>query len=145
VALAWVAVCVVLVAIELNHFAFYAVFAAAGAACAALVAVFAPSAVVTQVLVAAVVAIVGVQFGRPYVSRVLEIRGPHFKVRGVHGGLIGAHAVTLDTITANGGGHIRLLGETWLAVAGGHHTIAPDTPVVVTAVVGTTLTVVPAS
>ena len=115
-ALVWVAVCVVLVAIELNHLAFFAAFGAVGAAAAALVALVAPSAVVVQVVVAAVVSIAGVRLVRPYVSRVFERRGESFSVRGVHGGLVGARAVTIDHLAPDAIGHIRLLGETWMAV-----------------------------
>ena len=55
-AIAWIAVGVVLLAVELHHFAFYALFAAVGCFAAAVVAVVAPDAIAVQVVVAVVVA-----------------------------------------------------------------------------------------
>ena len=139
----WIIVAVVLVAIELNHLAFFAMFAAAGAAAAAVVAGFAPSAYALQIAVAIVVAGIGVIAVRPYVSRAFAHRSHGVTVHGVHGGLVGAHATTLDVVAGNPNGHIRLLGETWLAVTADGSTIAPGISVQVTEVAGTTLTVTP--
>jgi membrane-bound ClpP family serine protease len=64
--------------------------------------------------------------------------------RGVHGGLVGTEAMTLDLVgSQHARGHVRLNGERWLAVSGAAEAIAPGTPVIVTAVEGTTLTVWP--
>jgi membrane-bound ClpP family serine protease len=64
--------------------------------------------------------------------------------RGVHGGLTGQEAVTLDEVTdAHRVGHVRLAGEKWLAVSGGGGLIAAGTTVLVAAVQGTTLVVWP--
>jgi membrane protein implicated in regulation of membrane protease activity len=68
-------------------------------------------------------------------------RGTGTTIAGVHGGLVGARGTTLDDVTADAHGHVRLLGETWLARAALGTSIPPSTPVVITGVVGTTLTV----
>ncbi|MGB8860994.1 MAG: NfeD family protein [Ilumatobacteraceae bacterium] len=137
----WIVVAVVLVAVELHHFAFFAIFGAAGAAAAAVVAVIAPSLVPLQIAVAVVVAAVGVLAGRPYMSRAFAHRGPGVRIGGVHGGLVAARGVTLDEVGGDTPGHVRILGESWLAVTGFGDPIPPETPVVVTGVTGTTLTV----
>jgi membrane protein implicated in regulation of membrane protease activity len=57
---------------------------------------------------------------------------------------VGQEAVTLDEVgDSEEIGHVRLVGERWLAVSGSGAPIPPDTPVLVTAVQGTTLTVWP--
>jgi membrane protein implicated in regulation of membrane protease activity len=57
---------------------------------------------------------------------------------------VGQEALTLDEVGDIARvGHVRLVGERWLAVSGSGNRIPPDTPVVVTAVQGTTLTVWP--
>ena len=137
----WVVLVVVLVAFELHHLAFFAMFGAVGAAAAAVVAVIAPEAIVAQILVAVAVAAIGVVAVRPYVSATFSRRGDGAVVHGVHGGLVGARGVTVDEVPFLERGHVRLLGETWLAVAADEKAIAASTPVVVVAVSGTTLTV----
>src|SRR6266545_7610352 len=52
VAVVWIVVCVLLVAVELHHMAFFSMFGAAGAGAAAVVALAVPSAVALQVIVA---------------------------------------------------------------------------------------------
>jgi membrane protein implicated in regulation of membrane protease activity len=145
VLLAWLVLGIVLILVELHHLAFYALFVAVGALAAALVAAFAPEAYVVQGLVAAGVAVVGVIAIRPYAERAyLSHRRTGSVARGVHGGLLGAEAITLDLVgEAHHVGHVRLAGERWLAVSG-TGTIPTGTRVVVTAVHGTTLTVWPA-
>ena len=59
----------------------------------------------------------------------------------MHGGLIGARGMTVDEVKLDASGHVRLLGETWLAVTADGSLIPPSTAVIVTSVVGTTLTV----
>ena len=149
---AWIVVALALVAFELHHLAFFALFGALGALAAAIVAVAAPNAVGLQLLVAIIVAAVGTLTLRPYVSKIIHRRSDGHVALGVHGGLVGVHAVTVDAVgevlEAGDGsgpraGHVRLAGEQWLAVSGSDGTIAPDTDVVVTAVNGTTLTVWP--
>jgi membrane protein implicated in regulation of membrane protease activity len=141
VAVVWIVLCLLLVGVELHHMAFFAVFGAAGAAAAAVVAAFAPSAVLAQVLVAVGVGASGVALGRPHMSQAFARRGPGIAIRGVHGGLVGSRGQTLDDVTVDANGHVRLLGENWLAVPADGSPIPPSTSVVVTNVVGTTLTV----
>lgn len=141
VALVWIVLCVVLVGVELHHLAFFAMFGAAGSAVAAAVAVVAPSAVIAQVCVAAAVSAVGVVLVRPQMSQAFARRGPGTSIRGVHGGLVGARGLTVDEVRLDASGHVKLLGETWLAVTADGSLIPPSTPVIVTNVVGTTLTV----
>ena len=139
--LVWIVLCLVLVGVELHHMAFFAMFGAAGAAAAALVASVAPSHVLVQATVAVGVATAGVVFVRPQISQEFAKRGPGTAVRGVHGGLIGARGLTVDEVKVDATGHVRLLGETWLAVTSDGSLIPPSTAVIVTNVVGTTLTV----
>lgn len=140
-ALVWIVLCVVLVGVELHHMAFFAMFGAAGSAVAAAVAVVAPTAVIAQVCVAAGVSAVGVVLVRPQMSHAFHRRGPGTSIRGVHGGLVGARGLTVDEVRLDASGHVKLLGETWLAVTADGSLIPPSTPVIVTNVVGTTLTV----
>lgn len=142
--LVWFLLGVGLLLVELHHLAFFALFVAVGAFAAALVAALAPDAFIVQGIVAGVVAVIGVLAVRPYAQRVYESHRRTGRVAaGVHGGLVGAEALTLDQVgDAHALGHVRLAGERWLAMteAGA---IAPGTRVIVTAVHGTTLTVWP--
>ena len=137
----WIVIAVLLIAVELHHLAFYAMFASAGALAAAVTAAIAPSAVPLQIGVAAAVAGAGILGVRPYVSRAFAPRGPGVRIGGVHGGLIAARGITLDEVSNQPVGHVRILGESWLAVAWDGEPIQPQTPVVVMDVTGTTLTV----
>jgi membrane protein implicated in regulation of membrane protease activity len=137
----WIVIAVVLIGVELHHLAFYAMFAAAGALAAAVAAVIAPSVVPLQIGVAAVVAGAGIVVVRPYVSRAFAPRGPGVRIGGVHGGLIAARGITLDEVSSERVGHVRILGESWLAVTWDGQPIQPRTPVIVMDVTGTTLTV----
>jgi membrane protein implicated in regulation of membrane protease activity len=146
VLLFWIVVAVVLLAIELHSVAFFALFGAAGAAAAAVVAFISPDAIALQIVVAIAVGIFGVALLRPYVSKAFAQGGPDQRIAGVHGGLISARGITLDVVGSDlAAGHVRILGENWLAVAAGDDPIPPETPVIVTAVTGTTLTVRPAT
>jgi membrane protein implicated in regulation of membrane protease activity len=144
VVVAWLVLGVLLVLFELHHLAFYALFGAVGAFAAALVALFVPDAYLAQAVVAAAVAAAGVVLVRPYVSRAVHRHHEGHVARGVHGGLVGQEALTLDEVgAAHHVGHVRLAGERWLAVSAAGSTIAARTPVMVTAVRGTTLVVLP--
>jgi membrane protein implicated in regulation of membrane protease activity len=142
--IAWIALAVALVALELHHGAFYALFGAIGCVAGALVAVFLPSAIPLQILATAVVAGLGILLVRPRVSAAFGHRHEGHRARGVHGGLVGQEVVTLDLV---GGreqiGHVRLAGERWMAISGADRPIPSGTTVVVTAVEGTTLIVWP--
>jgi membrane protein implicated in regulation of membrane protease activity len=140
-AIVWIVLAVALVAVELHHFAFFAMFGAIGAAAGALVALLAPSAVPLQVMVALAVTGIGVVMGRPYMSRAFARRGPGVRIAGVHGGLVSSRGITLDEVTTEPTGHVRILGEKWMAVSCFGDRIAPATPVIVVGVTGTTLSV----
>ena len=140
----WLLLGIGLLLLELHHWAFYALFGALGAFAAAIVALAAPGAVAGQAGAAMGVAAVGVVAVRPMISRVVhQHRGGHV-ARGVHGGLVGQEVLTLDVVgDAHRSGHVRLAGERWLAVSATGEAIAAETPVLVTAVEGTTLVVLP--
>lgn len=140
---AWVVVAVVLLLFEMHHLAFYALFLAIGAFAAAVVSIAGPDTYAAQALVFVGVSVAGVVGARPFVSQAFHRhRGGHV-ARGVHGGLIGQEAVTLDEVgDLHQVGHVKLAGERWLAITGGQR-IEPGQPVVVTAVRGTTLEVLP--
>ncbi|MEY2461289.1 MAG: NfeD-like C-terminal, partner-binding, partial [Acidimicrobiaceae bacterium] len=135
--LVWMLLFVVLVLFELHHLAFYALFVAVGAFAAGVVALIAPDNIGLQTIVAIAVSIGGVILVRPYVSNVFHRhRGGHV-ARGVHGGLVGQEAVTLDEVgDLHQIGHVRLAGERWLAITGGPK-IEAGRSVFVTAVRGT--------
>jgi membrane protein implicated in regulation of membrane protease activity len=144
VAIAWVVAGVVLVAVELRHFAFYALFAAIGCFAAAVVAVAAPDAWLLQALAAVIVAAAGIVLVRPRVSASFIARRGEARLPGVHGGLVGQEVVTLDRVGGpERAGHVQLAGERWLAVSGAGTAIPAGTTVLVTAVDGTTLIVWP--
>lgn len=142
---AWLIVGGLLLLLEMHHWAFYALFGAIGAFGAAIVALVAPTAIAAQAGVGIGLCVAGVVAVRPFVSHALDARRTGHVIRGVHGGIVGLEAVTLDEVGDAGRspGHVRLTGERWLAVSGGGQPIAPDSTVVVTAVQGTTLVVWP--
>jgi membrane protein implicated in regulation of membrane protease activity len=144
VLLVWLVLGIVLLLFELHHLAFYALFVAVGAFAAAAAAGLGPDAYLAQGAVAVGVSIFGVVAIRPYAQQMYQShRHPGKGARGVHGGLVGAEALTLDEVgDVHHVGHVRLAGERWLAVSGGD-CIAANTRVVVTQVQGTTLTVWP--
>ena len=141
--LVWLVLCVALVLFELHHMAFYALFVAVGAFAAGIVAVVAPDSYGLQMLVASGVSVGGVVLVRPHVSNVFHRhRGGHVAI-GVHGGLVGQQAITLDEVgDAHQVGHVKLAGERWLAFTDGPK-IEAGRSVVVTALRGTTLEVWP--
>jgi len=74
-AIAWIAVGIVLIAVELHHLAFYALFVAVGCFAAAVVAVAVPDAIALQVAVAVVVENApggGSAFAAPIARRILD-------------------------------------------------------------------------
>ena len=139
----YAALAVGLLFIELLNTSFYAIFIAVGAAAAAAVAWLSPSAIAAQVATAIVVSILGLVLFRPFIARLTRHSDSGPVGIGVHGGLVGQHAVALDTITSTG--HVLLLGESWLAASHHGDVIAPNDTVVITKVKGTTLHVRPAS
>jgi membrane protein implicated in regulation of membrane protease activity len=144
-AIAWLVLGLALLWIELHHLAFYALFGGVGSFAAALTAVVAPHAYLVQAAVLVGVTALGVTAIRPLVSDVYERRHPGgLRLRGVHGGLVGQDAVTLDQVASEKEvGHALLAGERWLAISGDGRPIDAGRHVTVTAVVGTTLVVWP--
>ncbi|MBA3652918.1 MAG: NfeD family protein [Actinobacteria bacterium] len=141
---AWAVVGVALLLFELHHWAFYALFGAIGALAAAMVAIAAPDAYALQAGVAVGLSTVGVVGVRPYVSRIVHSHRGGLVARGVHGGLVGQEVMTLDAVgDTHHAGHVRLAGERWLAISASGVPIEARTPVLVTAVQGTTLVVLP--
>lgn len=139
----YAALAVGLLFIELLNTSFYAIFIALGAAAAAVVAWLSPSAIAGQLAIAIVVSVLGVVLFRPFIARLTRHSDSDPVGIGVHGGLVGQHAVALDTITSTG--HVLLLGESWLAASHHGDVIAPNDTVIITKVKGTTLHVRPAS
>jgi membrane protein implicated in regulation of membrane protease activity len=141
----WVVAGLALLAVELHTVAFYAVFLAVGSfAAAVLLVIFPDSPIWAQAVVAAVASLAGVIALRPWMSRaILQHRGGLVS-RGVHGGLVGQEALTLDTIgDEHHPGHVLLASERWLAVTDAGQPLTPDQAVGVAAVRGTTLLVRP--
>lgn len=140
----WLVLGVVLLAVEFRHFAFFAFFGAIGSFAATGVAALAPDLVALQVVVAVVVAAIGIIAFRPLMSERFHRRQEGRLGRGVHGTLIGEEVTTLDVVgSLDEVGHVRLAGERWLAVSGSDDPIPAGTRVLVVAVEGTTLVVWP--
>ena len=141
----WVVAGLALLAVELHTVAFYAVFLAAGSFAAAILLIFVPdSPIWAQATVAAVASLAGTLALRPWMSRaILQHRGGLVS-RGVHGGLVGQEARTLDTIgDEHHPGHVLLASERWRAGTDAGQPLSADQAVGVAAVRGTTLLVRP--
>jgi inner membrane protein len=143
----WFGATLGLLVLELASTTFFSIFLAAGTAVAGLFAFFVPdSPWWAQATLAIVVAMAGVIVVRPFVSRRLHHGNEDPLTPGVHGGFVGQRALPLDEIGDElHPGHVRLAGETWLAVSGAHQPIPAGTPVEVIAVRGTTMVVRPVS
>jgi membrane protein implicated in regulation of membrane protease activity len=142
----WAVVGLALLVAEIASSTFFAVFLAVGAFAAGLLAFVLPdSSPPIQAVVGVVVAGIGVVVVRPILSRRLLRRQPGTIGPGVHGGFVGQRALALDDIGDQlHPGHVRLAGETWLAITREPAAIGADAPVVITEVRGTTLVVRPA-
>jgi membrane protein implicated in regulation of membrane protease activity len=144
VVVAWLVIGVLLLLFESRHLAFYALFGAVGAFAAAIVAGVVPDEIFLQAIVGGAVTAIGILTVRPHISRSFEQHRGGKVARGVHGGLVGEEAITLDAVGgAHELGHVRLAGERWLAYTEGRP-LAAGTRVMVMAVRGTTLLVWPA-
>lgn len=141
----WFVAGLALLAVELHTVAFYSIFIAIGSLAAGLLALFVPdSAIWVQAALAAVVSLIGLIAIRPYASRTFLHGSGGVVSRGVHGGLVGQEALTLDTVgDEHHPGHVALASERWLAVTDNAQPLTADTAVTVTAVRGTTLLVRP--
>jgi membrane protein implicated in regulation of membrane protease activity len=142
IVLVWLAAAAILLAIELHHMAFFAMFGSVGCIGGALVASYAPHVYVAQFGFALIICAFGILIARPYVSRAFARRHEGNIPRGVHGGIVGTSVVALDSVTVEPGGHVRLVGENWLAVSGDGTMFAAGDIAIVESVTGTTLTVV---
>jgi membrane protein implicated in regulation of membrane protease activity len=138
----WLIAAAVLAAGEIHTQAFYLLFAAVGAVVASVLGAFGLSLYI-QVLVGAVAAIGGVFMVRPALKHAMEGRlSAPYRFPGLAGGLVGARAVTVDTVgDEHHPGHALLGNERWLAITDATDPLPTDTAVVVAAVRGTTLLV----
>jgi membrane protein implicated in regulation of membrane protease activity len=142
----WIVGGLALLAVELHTVAFYAVFIALGCFAAGVLAIAIPDAIAAQAVLAAVVSLIGLVAIRPYASRTFLHGSGGVVSRGVHGGLVGQEALTLDTVgDEHHPGHVQLASERWLAVTDSGQPLGADTAVTVAAVRGTTLLVRPLS
>jgi inner membrane protein len=142
----WLVLGVGLLLAELHTAAFYAIFLGVGAIVAGVLAFVLPdSPIWVQAVVALVVAVVGVAIVRPrFATRFLRHQGGAAS-RAVHGGFVGEAALATDPIGDElHPGHVRLAGESWLAISHDGSEIGGNAPVIITAVRGTTLVVRPA-
>ena len=143
VVVVWIGVAALLLWVELHTQAFFAAFAAVGCLGGAVVAAVRPDDVALQLGVAVVLAGVGVLALRPYVKKRFEHHSDFVPV-GVHGGLVGQVALTLDEVgDISHVGHAQLAGERWLALSHDGTTIASGRKVTIVEVRGTTLVVEP--
>jgi membrane protein implicated in regulation of membrane protease activity len=138
----WLIAAVLLAAGEVHTQAFYLLFAAVGAAVAAALGAFG-LALYIQVLVGVAAAVAGVFAVRPALKQAMEGRlAAPYRFPGLAGGLVGARAVTVDTVgDEHHPGHAMLGNERWLAITDAPDPLPSDTAVVVAAVRGTTLLV----
>lgn len=140
----WLVLGALLLLAELHHQQFYLVFAAAGAFVAAIVAVVAPGLLVAQIPIGAAVVVAGIFLLRPRVIHLDRASHGGRVARGVHGALVGEEVITLDEVgDAHQPGHVRLAGESWLAVSIFPAHIPAGTRALVVGVRGTTLQVSP--
>ncbi|MDQ6846584.1 MAG: hypothetical protein M3019_03230 [Candidatus Dormibacteraeota bacterium] len=144
--IAWLAITLAFIAVEVHTQAFYALFVALGAAGAALTDL-AGGSLWLQGLVFAVLTIGGLSLVRPVVVSRIQHATPLQKFRGIAAsadGLVGQPAITLDTVgDEHHPGHALFANDRWLAVTDTMEPLPANVPVVVVAVRGTTLLVRP--
>jgi membrane protein implicated in regulation of membrane protease activity len=142
----WFALGVGLLLAELHTAAFYPIFLAVGAFVAGFLAFVEPgSAVWLQAVVALAVSVLGVVLIRPRFAKRYLHHSEGTASRGVYGGFVGERALTTDPIGDElHPGHVRLAGESWLAISDDGSEIDGNASVIVTSVRGTTLVVRPA-
>ena len=141
----WFVLGIALLLAELHSAAFYPIFLGVGALVAGVLALLVPSSEIwVQAVVALAVSIAGVILVRPRLANRYLRRNPEARSRAVHGGFVGERALATDPIGDElHPGHVRLAGESWLAISADGSEIDGDAPVIVTAVRGTTLVVRP--
>ena len=144
---AWLAVTVAFIVVEVHTGAFYALFVAIGSAVATVVALVGGGLWLQGALFAALT-IGGLTLIRPVLRSRFDRRVPIIKQHGIQAsadGLVGQRAVTVDTVgDESHPGHALFAGDRWLAVTDTGEPLPADIPVVVVAVRGTTLLVHPA-
>jgi membrane protein implicated in regulation of membrane protease activity len=112
----WVGVALAFGVGEMLTLAFYAVFVVVGALAAAVAALLGVS-FEGQVIVFAVVSVLGVVAARPPLMHYLRQRQGPMVVSGAEG-MIGEEAAVVDDILdSNHPGHVHLLGENWPALS----------------------------
>lgn len=141
----WFALGVVLLLAELHTGAFYPIFLGVGAFVAGILALAVPSSLVwVQAFVALAVAVLGVVLIRPRFAKRYLHHSEGTATPGVYGGFVGERALATDPIGDElHPGHVRLAGESWLAISDDGSEIGGDATVIVTSVRGTTLVVRP--
>ncbi len=139
----WFALGFLLLLVELHTTAFYPIFLAVGAFVAGIIALLEPNSEVwVQAILALAISIAGVILVRPRLVDHYQRRSADAASRGVHGGFVGERALATDPIGDElHPGHVRLAGESWLAISDDGSEIDGDATVIVTAVRGTTLVV----
>ena len=122
----WVVVAVLLAAGEVHTQALYLLFLAVGAAVAAVLGALG-LALWLQVVAGAAAAVGGVFAVRPVLKQAMEGRlAAPYRFPGLAGGLVGARAVTVDTVgDEHHPGHALLANERWLAITDAAEPIPP--------------------
>ena len=139
-ALFWLFFAITMVAIEVVTTAFFAIFIAIGGV-AAMAYAFTSDNVWWQIAIFAIVSLGGAVIARPTLVRLFESKTPTPRLPGAQQ-LVGQTAIATDEIgDEHHTGHVRIGGESWLAVGDGATPIAKDTEVLIVAVRGTTLLV----
>jgi membrane protein implicated in regulation of membrane protease activity len=126
----WLIIAAVFAIVEIRSLAFYALFAAAGALGAALAAAFTGSPVI-QVIVFALVSLLGVTMLRRFLKAFANGRGRPALVSGA-AGLVGQHATVVRQVAGpHHPGMVHARGEDWPAISYEDTTIEPGSVVVV--------------
>jgi membrane protein implicated in regulation of membrane protease activity len=137
----WLILGLLLLVAEMHTAAFYAMFLGIGAFAAAIVAFLTGgNEVWAQALVALAVSIAGVVLVRPWMAKHFARTGAGAISPGTYGGFVGERALATDAIGDElHPGHVRLAGESWLAISDDGSAIDGGSAVTVTSVRGTTL------
>ncbi len=142
--LVWLAVALAFAVAEMSTTALYAIFIVPGALAAAVAAQLGLD-LPYQVVIFAVVSLVGVVAARPPLLRYLKRRRAPELLSGAEG-MIGQQAPVTDDIGGpHDPGHVRVAGETWPAVSEDGSPIPAGTVVRITGLRQATLIVTPVS
>lgn len=135
----WVIVAIAFAVVEVLTLAFFAVFITIGALGAALASMLGFGLLV-QVLVLGIVGILGILAARPFLVQRMHIgRSP---LRSGADSMIGVRGLLTDPILGSSRpGHLKIAGELWPAITEDASAVPAETPVVVTAIQGSTLIV----